>query len=151
MSNRTAVVETSKGTIRFELDEAGAPITTANFIALAESGFYNGLKFHRYVSGFVIQGGCPQGTGTGNAGKQIKLETKGKFKHDTAGTVAMARSPEPDSASCQFYFTLAPATFLDAENAQDGFGYAAFGKVNEGLEAVLALRKGDTITTVSVE
>jgi peptidyl-prolyl cis-trans isomerase B (cyclophilin B) len=150
MANRTAVLETSKGTIRFELDEAGAPITTANFIELAEKGFYNGLGFHRYVSGFVIQGGCPRGDGTGNSGKTIKLEASSKWKHDSAGVVAMARSQNPDSASCQFYVTLAPATFLDKENSQDGHGYAVFGKVTEGLENVQALRQGDRIESVSV-
>jgi peptidyl-prolyl cis-trans isomerase B (cyclophilin B) len=150
MTNRTAVLETSKGTIRFELDEAGAPITTANFIGLAQQGFYNGLTFHRYVAGFVIQGGDPSGNGTGSAGKTIKLETTSAWKHDSAGVVAMARSQHPDSASCQFYFTLAPATFLDKENSQDGHGYAVFGKVREGLETVQSLRQGDRIESIVI-
>src|SRR5262249_42859184 len=117
MANRTATLVTNKGTIQFELDEENAPITTGNFIGLADRGFYNGLTFHRYVSGFVIQGGCPNGTGTGNAGKTIQMENSSKFKHDSAGTVAMARSADPDSASCQFYITLANASFLDKENS----------------------------------
>src|ERR1041385_7719061 len=150
MANRTAVLETSKGTIKFELDEAGAPITPGNFIELAEKGFYNGLKFHRYVPGFVIQGGDPRGDGTGNSGKTIKLETTSPWKHDSAGIVAMARSQNPDSASCQFYITLAPAKFLDKENSQDGHGYAVFGKVTRGLDAVQALREGDKIISVSI-
>jgi peptidyl-prolyl cis-trans isomerase B (cyclophilin B) len=151
MPNRTATLQTNKGTIRFELDEENAPITTANFIELAQRGFYNGLTFHRYVPGFVIQGGDPSGNGTGNSGKTIKLETTSKFKHDSAGTVAMARSADPNSASCQFYFTLAPATFLDKENSQDGHGYAAFGKVTEGLDVVQQLRQGDKMESVTVE
>lgn len=151
MPNRTAVMETNRGIIRFELDEENAPITAGNFIGLAERGFYNGLTFHRYVENFVIQGGCPQGTGTGGSGKRIKLETTSKFKHDSAGTVAMARSADPNSASSQFYFTLAPTPFLDAENARDGYGYAVFGKVTGGLDVVMSLRQGDQIVTVTVE
>src|SRR5438552_17702957 len=119
MPNRTATLETNKGLIQIELDEENAPITAGNFIELAQKGFYNGLKFHRHVPGFVIQGGDPKGDGTGGSGKTIKLETTSAWKHDSAGKVAMARSQNPDSASCQFYITLAPATFLDKENSQD--------------------------------
>jgi cyclophilin family peptidyl-prolyl cis-trans isomerase len=151
MPDRTAVVETNKGTIRFALDEENAPITAGNFIELAQRGFYDGLKFHRYVSGFVIQGGDPSGNGTGGSGKSIKLETSSRWKHDAAGTVAMARSANPDSASSQFYITLAPAKFLDKENAQDGHGYAVFGRVTEGLDVVQSLREGDRMTSVRIE
>lgn len=150
MANRSAVLETSKGTIKFELDESGAPITASNFIRLAQGGFYNGLKFHRYVRGFVIQGGDPRGDGTGGSDKTIELETTSAWKHDSAGVVAMARSANPDGASCQFYITLAPAKFLDKENSQDGHGYAVFGKVSQGLDAVLALREGDSIDSISI-
>lgn len=151
MASRTAVLETTKGTIRFLLDEENAPITTSNFIALAQRGFYDGLSFHRYVPNFVVQGGDPSGTGTGNSGKTIELEDNQNLKHDAAGVVAMARSAHPDSASCQFYITLAPTPFLDRENAQDGYGYAAFGKVTEGLDHVLELREGDKMTKVTIE
>ncbi len=144
MANSTAVIETSKGTIELEIDEEWAPGTAANFIELVNKGFYNGLKFHRYEPGFVIQGGDPLGNGTGGSGKQIKLELTGKHKHDVAGTLAMARSSDPHSASCQFYITLAPATFLDGN-------YATFGKVTSGLDVVLALRAGDVMTTVSIK
>jgi len=145
------VIVTNKGTIRFDLDDEGAPITTGNFAELADRGFYDGLTFHRYVAGFVIQGGCPRGTGTGDSGKRIKLETTSRYKHDAAGTVAMARSSSPDSASCQFYITLAPAPFLDRENAADGHGYAAFGRVAEGMDVVMSLREGDRMVKVTVE
>ena len=144
MSDRTAVIETSKGTIRVELDESNAPITTSNFIELAERGFYDGLTFHRYVSGFVIQGGDPSGNGTGGSGNRIKLETSGKHKHDSAGTLAMARSADPDSASSQFYITLGAAPHLDG-------GYATFGRVTEGLDAVKSLREGDRMTSVRIQ
>ncbi len=151
MPNRTAVIETNKGTIKIMLDEQDAPNTAGNFIELAQKAFYDGLTFHRYVPGFVIQGGDPKGTGTGGSGKTIRLETTSKIKHDAAGTVAMARSSDPDSASCQFYITLAPATFLDKENASDGHGYAVFGKVTEGLDVVQNLRQGDKMLSVRIE
>jgi peptidyl-prolyl cis-trans isomerase B (cyclophilin B) len=144
MADRTAVIKTNKGTIRAELDETNAPITTANFIGLADRGFYNGLTFHRHVPGFVIQGGDPSGNGTGGSGKTIKLEVTGKHKHDSAGTLAMARSNNPDSASCQFYITLAPAPSLDGS-------YATFGKVTEGLDVVQQLRPGDKMESVTIE
>lgn len=144
MPNRTAVITTNKGVIRAELDEEHAPVTAGNFIELAQEGFYNGLTFHRYVPGFVIQGGDPTGTGTGGSRKTIKLETTGQFKHNSAGTLAMARSAHPDSASSQFYITLGAAPHLDA-------GYAAFGKVTDGLDVVQQLREGDRMETVTVE
>jgi cyclophilin family peptidyl-prolyl cis-trans isomerase len=140
---RTAVIETDKGTIKCKLYEEDAPNTTANFIGLAEKGFYNGLKFHRVVPGFVIQGGCPQGTGTGGSGKQIKLEVTPKLKH-TEGALAMARSQHPDSASSQFYITLAPQPFLDMQ-------YAVFGQTVEGMEVVKSIKQGDKIKSVTIE
>lgn len=144
MADRTAVIVTNKGTIRAELDETNAPITASNFAALAESGFYNGLTFHRHVPGFVIQGGDPSGNGTGGSGKSIKLETTGRHKHDSAGTLAMARSSDPNSASSQFYITLAAAPHLDNS-------YATFGKVTEGLDVVQQLREGDRMESVTIE
>jgi cyclophilin family peptidyl-prolyl cis-trans isomerase len=143
MANRIATLDTSKGIITFELYEDLAPVTAQNFIELAERGFYNGLKFHRYEPGFVIQGGDPIGNGTGNSGRTIPLEVTPQLKHDAAGVVAMARSSDPDSASCQFYITLGPAGFLDMK-------YAVFGRVTEGLENALALRAGDKMTTVTI-
>ncbi|CCW35743.1 peptidyl-prolyl cis-trans isomerase (rotamase)-cyclophilin family [Chthonomonas calidirosea] len=144
MPDRIAVLETTKGTIRFRLYESLAPITTKNFIELAEKGFYNGLTFHRYVPGFVIQGGCPLGTGTGDAGHTIPLEVTPELKHNKVGMVAMARAQDPNSASCQFYITLAPASHLDMK-------YAIFGEVIEGLENVMALRQGDRMLKVTIE
>ncbi len=145
---RTAAFETTKGTIVAALAENDAPLTTANFIELAQKGFYNGLKFHRYVAGFVIQGGDPAGDGFGGSGKNIKGEFRDNGvanpgKHDAAGVLAMARSSDKNSASSQFYFTLAPVPHLDS-------GYAVFGRVTSGLDAVLALREGDTIHSVTI-
>jgi cyclophilin family peptidyl-prolyl cis-trans isomerase len=140
---RYAVIETEKGTIKFALHEEDAPITTANFIALAEEGFYDGLTFHRVEPNFVIQGGDPNGNGTGGSGRNIKLEVSPKLKHGEAGAVAMARSSQPDSASSQFYITLAPTPFLDGN-------YAVFGRVTEGLETVRAIRVGDRMKSVRI-
>ena len=119
------------GTIKLELDEGTAPITVANFIALAESGFYDGLTFHRIIDGFMIQGGDPQGNGTGGSDKAIK----GEFSQNgvpngishVKGVLSMARSSDPDSARSQFFITVADATFLDG-------AYAAFGRVTEGMD-----------------
>lgn len=143
MANRTATITTDKGTITFTLHEDKAPVTTANFIELAEKKWYDGLNFHRVEPGFVIQGGCPQGTGTGSSDKKIKLEIHPDLKHDRAGTVAMARSSDPNSASCQFYITLAPASFLDKN-------YAVFGHVTEGQDVVSSIRVGDKIQSIVI-
>ena len=119
------------GTIKLELDEGTAPITVANFVKLAQAGFYDGLTFHRIMDGFMIQGGDPRGNGTGGADETIK----GEFRQNgvdnpishVEGVISMARSNDPDSASSQFFITVADASFLDG-------AYAAFGRVTEGLE-----------------
>jgi peptidyl-prolyl cis-trans isomerase B (cyclophilin B) len=151
MANRKAAIVTNKGNITIELYEDKAPITAGNFIDLVERGFYDGLKFHRYEPGFVIQGGDPKGNGTGGfvdpqSGRErrIKLEVSSDLKHGEAGGVAMARSQNPDSASSQFYITLGPAAFLD-------MNYAVFGRVVDGLDVVKQLRAGDSMTSVKIE
>ena len=150
MANRKAVIETNKGSITIELYEDKAPITAGNFIDLIDRGFYNGLKFHRYEPGFVIQGGDPRGNGTGGyvdpqtgRERRIKLEVSPELKHGEAGAVAMARSNNPDSASCQFYITLGPAAFLD-------MNYAVFGRVTDGMDVVKQLRAGDSMSSVTL-
>ncbi|MBU6450826.1 MAG: peptidylprolyl isomerase [Cyanobacteria bacterium REEB67] len=142
--------DTNKGVIKAIIYKRQAPLTSANFLDLVNRNFYNGLTFHRYEPGFCIQGGDPEGTGTGNfidpvthKIRYLKLEKKAELTHDSAGMLAMARTNDPDTASCQFYFTLAPATFLDNPP-----GYAVFGKVIEGLDVVMSLRKGDKMTRV---
>lgn len=144
---KTVILETSKGTIKFELYTEKAPITTNNFIDLVGKEFYNGLTFHRYEPGFVIQGGDPKGDGTGGyeengQERTIQLEVNPELKH-VKGAVAMARTPDPNSASSQFYITLAPTPFLDGQ-------YAVFGQVVEGMEVVEQLRVGDTITKATM-
>ena len=110
----TATITTNKGVIRVQLHGEDAPIHVGNFVELAQTGYYDGLKFHRYVPDFVIQGGCPLGTGTGNPGYSIHEEytTNPNNSHED-GTLAMARSSMPNSAGSQFYFCLGAQHFLD--------------------------------------
>ncbi len=119
------------GLIRAELYPQVAPNSVNNFISLIKKGFYDGLIFHRCIPGFMIQGGCPQGTGMGGPGYSIKGEfTQNGFQHDLAhdrGVLSMARSMDPDSAGSQFFIMVEKAPHLDGE-------YAAFGKVIEGME-----------------
>jgi len=139
--NEKGVIETNKGTFVFELYSNDAPNTVRNFIRLAESGFYDGLIWHRYVPGFVIQGGDPFGSGSGNAGYNILFE-RNERKHEL-GAVGMARGPDINSASCQFYFCLSPQPALDGN-------YVVFGKVVSGMDAVNELRRGDSIIRITV-
>jgi len=139
---KVVTMDTDKGVIKFEIYEKEAPITASNFIELVQSGFYDGLTFHRVEPGFVVQGGDPKGDGTGGSGKNIQLEIVPELKH-VKGAVAMARSNDPNSASSQFYFTLAEASFLDGN-------YAVFGKVVEGMEVVESLSVGDKMNKVTV-
>jgi len=124
---------------------------TFHGLDLIDRGFYDGLKFHRYEPGFVIQGGDPKGNGTGGfvdpaTGKErrIPLEVTPELKHGEAGALAMARSSDPNSASCQFYITIGPAAFLD-------MNYAVFGRVLSGIDVVKQLRAGDSMTSVKIE
>ena len=130
-TNRTAVIETSKGTIKVALDEKRTPITTANFIGLAESGFYDGLIFHRVIKGFMIQGGDPQGTGMGGAKETINLEIHQELRH-IDGAISMARSQNPNSASSQFFI-------CDGAQASLDNNYATFGRTVEGMDVVRAI------------
>ena len=121
------------GTIRIELDKTAAPITVENFEKLAAKGFYDGLTFHRVIPGFMIQGGCPQGTGMGGPGYTIKGEfasngVANPIRHQR-GVISMARSANPNSAGSQFFIMHADAPHLDGD-------YAAFGHVVEGMEVV---------------
>jgi len=141
--NKLAKIDTNKGTFVFVLFEDKAPITAKNFIDLAKAGFYDRLTFHRYVPGFVIQGGDPRGDGTGGSEKNINLEIHPDLRHSEAGIVAMARSQDPNSASSQFYVTLAPTPNLDGS-------YAVFGKVVHGLDIVKNLRVGDRMLKVTI-
>lgn len=131
MANRTARFDTNHGTFRIELFEDRAPITTKNFIDLAEKNFFDGLMFHRVIPGFMIQGGDPQGTGTGGPGYKIKDEFHSELRHDAPGVLSMANAG-PNSGGSQFFITLAATPWLDGK-------HAVFGKVIEGLDVVAAI------------
>ena len=124
------------GKITLQLAPDQAPISVNNFLYLVQNGYYNGLTFHRVISGFMIQGGDPTGTGMGGSDKTIKGEFKANgVKNDLShkrGVISMARSTSPDSASSQFFICHADSTFLDGQ-------YAAFGAVVEGIETVDAI------------
>lgn len=126
------------GTIKFVMDEGIAPETVDNFVELANSGFYNGLSLHRIIDGFMIQGGDPRGDGTGGSSRQIEGEFASNgfdnsLKH-VRGTVSMARSQDPNSASSQFFIMQEDTPSLDGQ-------YAAFGTVTEGMDVVDAIAK----------
>ncbi len=124
------------GTIALELDAGAAPVTVDNFLSLAQDGFYDGLTFHRIVSGFMIQGGDPEGTGYGGSSETIVGEFSANgYENDIShvrGVISMARSGDPDSASSQFFIVHQDSTFLDGQ-------YAAFGHVTEGMDVVDAI------------
>ena len=136
MANPIAVFETNQGTFEVELFEDKAPITVKNFTDLAEKGFYDGLIFHRVIDGFMIQGGDPNGTGTGGPGYTIPDEFGEGLKHDSEGVLSMANAG-PNTGGSQFFITLAPTPWLDGH-------HAIFGKVVKGMDVVRAIGKVDT-------
>ena len=131
------------GDLKLELDGDTAPITTENFINLAKSGFYDGLTFHRIISGFMIQGGDPKGNGTGGSDKTIKGEfSNNGVKNDIShkrGVISMARSQDMNSASSQFFIMHEDADYLDGS-------YAAFGHVTEGMDVVDKIAENTPVT-----
>ncbi|MBS1963894.1 MAG: peptidylprolyl isomerase [Bdellovibrionales bacterium] len=142
LSKAVVTMETTKGTIKYRFYSKDAPNTVARIVQLIQSGFYNGLTFHRVVPDFVIQGGDPQGNGTGGSGQHLKAEFNSR-KH-VAGTVAMARAQDPDSADSQFYIALGTIPHLDGS-------YTVFGQVSEGMDVVRKIEIGDKMTKVTVQ
>lgn len=139
-SKPTATIELASGKVELELYPDVAPQHVASFVDLISKGFYDGLTWHRVVPGFVAQGGCPKGTGTGGPGYQIKAEFNAK--QHLSGTLAMARSADPDSAGSQFYICLAPQPFLDGN-------YTVFGQVTSGFELVQKIKQGDKMVKIT--
>jgi peptidyl-prolyl cis-trans isomerase B (cyclophilin B) len=157
-----AVIKTSKGTIETKFFTDDAPVATANFIELALKGYYNGVKFHRYVDKFVIQGGDPQTKsasakdvaaadaaqsgpyGTGGPGYTIADEYTGNPNKHLEGSLAMARTGAPNSGGSQFYFALEPLPSLDGQ-------YTVFGQATSGLDVIKKLRAGDEIVSITIE
>ena len=135
-----AIIKTNKGDINIDFFDNDAPGTVANFVKLAESGFYNGLSFHRVISNFMVQGGCPRGDGTGGPGYSIKCEINPN-KH-LAGSLSMAHRGKNTGGS-QFFICHSPQSHLDRK-------HTVFGQVSEGMEVVNAIRKDDLINSIRV-
>lgn len=142
LSKATVVITTKNGVIRFKFYPTDAPNTVKRIIELINAGFYNGLTFHRVVPGFVVQGGDPQGNGTGGSGQHLKAEFNARKHVD--GAVAMARAGDPDSADSQFYITLGVQPHLDRQ-------YTVFGQVIEGMDVARKLQPGDQMLSVIIE
>ena len=136
-----AIMETSKGTINLELFEKEAPGTVKNFISLSKKGFYDGLSFHRVINNFMIQGGCPNGTGTGGPGYKIKCETAGNKQKHTPGTLSMAHAGK-DTGGSQFFITHTATPHLDGV-------HTVFGRTKD-MAVVNAIKQGDKITSVKI-
>jgi peptidyl-prolyl cis-trans isomerase B (cyclophilin B) len=137
-----AVFDTARGQIKVELYPDKAPLTVASFVNLAKRGFYDGLSFHRVIPDFMVQGGCPQGTGTGGPGYKFEDETGNGVKHER-GVLSMANAG-PNTNGSQFFITHIKTDWLDGK-------HTVFGKVLEGLDVVDAIKQGDAITSVTVQ
>lgn len=135
-TNSVAVIETNLGTMKIELFEKRAPITTKNFIDLANKGYYDGVTFHRVIDGFMIQGGDPDGTGMGGPGYTIEDEFHVELKHTEPGILSMANAG-PDTGGSQFFITLVPTPFLDGK-------HAVFGQVISGQEVLEKIGEVET-------
>ena len=139
----TATITTKRGVISLELFTDKAPDTTANFIKLARQGFYDGLKFHRVLADFMIQTGCPSGTGTGGPGYKFADEKSAlALKHDVPGRLSMANSG-PNTNGSQFFITHVPTPWLDGK-------HAVFGQVTAGQDIVDAIAQGDLMDSVVI-
>jgi peptidyl-prolyl cis-trans isomerase B (cyclophilin B) len=144
VTNNIVVMETSLGAIKIELFEDKAPITVKNFLGYVDDGFYDGTIFHRVIANFMIQGGgFEPGQKQKKTREPIKNES-GNGLSNKRGTVAMARTSVPDSATAQFYINVVDNDFLDKANARDGVGYCVFGKVIAGLDVVEKIKSVPT-------
>jgi peptidyl-prolyl cis-trans isomerase B (cyclophilin B) len=139
---KVATIVSNRGTIRLKLHADKVPNTVANFEKLAKQGFYNGLKFHRVIPNFMIQTGCPKGTGTGGPGYTFKDEFHKDLKHDGPGVLSMANAG-PNTNGSQFFITHVATDWLDGK-------HSVFGRVIEGQDVVNAIKQGDVMTSVAV-
>ena len=139
---KVATIETNKGNIRLRLEDGKVPKTVENFEKLARQGFYDGLKFHRVIADFMIQTGCPQGTGTGGPGYKFGDELHKELKHDGPGVLSMANSG-PNTNGSQFFITHVATPWLDGK-------HSVFGRVLEGQDVVDSIAQGDKMLKVSV-
>jgi len=145
MSSLKATIRTNRGDIKLELYAEKTPLTVANFVNLAQRGFYNGLKFHRVIDNFMIQGGCPLGTGTGGPGYSFKDECTPELKHDRPGILSMANAG-PNTNGSQFFITHVPTGWLNGK-------HTVFGSVVDAddQKTVNSIRQGDTIESISID
>ena len=134
--------DTDRGPIRVELAPEKAPLTVANFVNLAKRGFYNGLSFHRVINDFMIQGGCPEGSGRGGPGYRFEDETNNGLRHER-GVLSMANAG-PNTNGSQFFITHVATPWLDGK-------HTVFGKVLEGQDIVDSVKQGDIIRSVKIE
>jgi len=141
----SAVLKTNKGDIKLRLFAAKAPITVANFVNLAKRGFYDGLTFHRVIPDFMIQGGCPHGTGTGGPGYRFEDECRPELKHDAPGKLSMANAG-PGTNGSQFFITHVATPWLDGR-------HTVFGEVIDGTDQAVvdAIVMGDTISSIELQ
>ena len=141
----TGTIHTEKGSMKIEFYDEDAPGTVANFVKLAKDGFYDGLNFHRVINDFVIQGGCPSGTGTGGPGYKIACETSGGNQHHDRGVLSMAHAGRNTGGS-QFFICLSRSHTAHLDGA-----HTCFGKVVDGLDVIGDIRQGDKMTKVEID
>ena len=139
---KVTTMTTNRGTIRIEMHDKEAPNTCANFEKLASEGFYDGLSFHRVIADFMIQGGCPEGSGRGGPGYQFDDEFHPDLKHDGPGVLSMANSG-PNTNGSQFFITHVATPHLDGK-------HSVFGHVIDGQDVVDAIRQGDTLESIAM-
>ena len=139
---KLATIQTNKGTIKLELHDEKTPKTVANFEKLASEGFYDGLTFHRVIEDFMVQAGCPQGTGTGGPGYKFADEFHADLTHDGPGVLSMANAG-PNTNGSQFFITHVATPWLDGK-------HSVFGKVIEGQDIVNKIEKGDIMEKVTI-
>ncbi|MCX6114622.1 MAG: peptidylprolyl isomerase [Proteobacteria bacterium] len=139
----SAEIETSRGKIEIELTPDKTPVTVANFVNLAQKGFYNGVTFHRIIPNFMVQGGDPTATGSGGPGYKFEDEFDSSLKHDTPGVLSMANSG-PGTNGSQFFITHVPTPWLDGK-------HSVFGKVISGQKVVDTLKQGDKIEKITIK
>ena len=143
MSNTQVNMNTSKGNIKIQLFDDKTPKTVENFKKLITDGFYNGLSFHRVIADFMVQGGCPEGTGTGGPGYKFEDEFHADLKHDKPGILSMANAG-PNTNGSQFFITHVPTPWLDNK-------HSVFGEVLEGHDIVDSIEQGDKIEKIEIQ